>query len=70
MYLFSGVAVAIAPRSCVVFSIGGVGYTLKCLLLRHSNNYFHRASSGVLFPGIDADSKLGSLVLMGNSNIL
>lgn len=40
---------AIAPSSSVVFSIGGVGYTTHVSITSHSNNYFHRASSGVLF---------------------
>lgn len=53
MYIyFPGVAVAIAPRSCVVFSIGGVGYATQVSIIRHSNNYFHRASSGVLFQAL------------------
>lgn len=42
---------AIAPRSCVVFSIGGVGYATQVSIIRHSN-YFHRASSGVLFQAL------------------
>ena len=46
---FPEVAVAIAPSSSVVFRIGGVGYATHVSITSHSNNYFHRASSGVLF---------------------